>query len=236
LSLSNGLITALRPVEDGKIIQTNAAISPGSSGGGLFDTNGRLVGITTFAMRSGQGLNMALPVNWVARLGVTGSPRAAETAAQTPIPTAMANMAPPPAVAEDGPLTREAEAAPTPVAPPEQKQKPGSDPSGMPQYVWIAAPVVLLLIWLMRRRREDHYEEEFVPAAPPAALQPFLSAAEKELDQNRPDTNLWNLVIADNKGNMEAARRSYIERRASRLLSEEKDRQWAAAARQTQTH
>jgi S1-C subfamily serine protease len=29
-------------------IQTSAAISPGSSGGGLFDRRGNLIGITTF--------------------------------------------------------------------------------------------------------------------------------------------------------------------------------------------
>ncbi|MDE2598098.1 MAG: trypsin-like peptidase domain-containing protein [Rhodocyclaceae bacterium] len=239
LSLSNGLITALRPVEDGKIIQTNAAISPGSSGGGLFDSSGRLVGITTFAMRSGQGLNMALPVNWVARLGVTGSPRTTDTTAQTPMPAPMAveRMAPPPTVAEPEPMTRETEVKPTPATPSAPQDKTGAWSGGVPSYVWIAVPIMLLLIWLMRGRRKDDYDDavDFVPAGPPPALQPFMSAAEKELDQNSPDLNLWNLVIADCKGNMDAARRSYVERRAARLLSEEKDRQWAAAARQSQT-
>ena len=60
--------------------------------------------------------------------------------------------------------------------------------------------------------------------------------AEQELDHDRSDQNLWNSVIADSKGNMDAARRSYIARRAARLLSQEKDRQWAAAARQNSTH
>ena len=35
-------------------------ISPGSSGGGLFDSAGRLLGITTFFMMRGQGLNFAI--------------------------------------------------------------------------------------------------------------------------------------------------------------------------------
>ena len=43
LTLSDGLISSLRSIDEvGTIIQTNAPISQGSSGGGLFDTNGRL--------------------------------------------------------------------------------------------------------------------------------------------------------------------------------------------------
>jgi hypothetical protein len=37
-----------------------AAISLGSSGGGLFDRYGRLVGITTFPVEQGQNLNFAI--------------------------------------------------------------------------------------------------------------------------------------------------------------------------------
>ena len=69
LSVSEGLISSLREFGGGsKIIQTTAPISPGSSGGGLFDEAGRLIGITTFYLAEGQNLNFALPVNWVAQL------------------------------------------------------------------------------------------------------------------------------------------------------------------------
>jgi serine protease Do len=40
LTLSDGIVSSLREVEGGQYIQTTAAISPGSSGGGLFDENG----------------------------------------------------------------------------------------------------------------------------------------------------------------------------------------------------
>lgn len=66
LSLSEGIISALR--NDGgsiQLIQTTASISPGSSGGGLFDREGRLVGITTFLLKDSQNLNFAVPANWV---------------------------------------------------------------------------------------------------------------------------------------------------------------------------
>jgi Trypsin-like peptidase domain len=42
LTLSEGLISGLREFENARIIQTSAAISPGSSGGGLFDVQGHL--------------------------------------------------------------------------------------------------------------------------------------------------------------------------------------------------
>jgi len=69
LTISEGLVSALRDFGDGvNIIQTTAPISPGSSGGGLFDEAGRLIGITTFYVDDGQNLNFALPVDWIAEL------------------------------------------------------------------------------------------------------------------------------------------------------------------------
>ena len=65
LTLSGGLISSLRKTGEEPVIQTDAAMSPGSSGGGLFDAEGRLVGITSFGVRGGQNLNFALPVEWV---------------------------------------------------------------------------------------------------------------------------------------------------------------------------
>lgn len=65
LTLSEGIVSSLRPVGDGSYIQTTAAISPGSSGGGLFDDQGRLLGLTSFYVSNGQQLNFALPVEWI---------------------------------------------------------------------------------------------------------------------------------------------------------------------------
>ena len=68
LTMSEGLVSGLREYENAHLIQTSAAISPGSSGGGLFDAEGRLVGITTFFLKQGQNLNFALPGEWVQAL------------------------------------------------------------------------------------------------------------------------------------------------------------------------
>jgi S1-C subfamily serine protease len=42
------------------LIQTNAPISPGSSGGGLFDARGNVIGITTMVLADEGRLNQAL--------------------------------------------------------------------------------------------------------------------------------------------------------------------------------
>jgi TonB family protein len=70
LTLSDGLISGLRHSANGSIhlIQTTAPVSPGSSGGGLFDQDGRLVGITTFILKESQNLNFAVPATWAQEL------------------------------------------------------------------------------------------------------------------------------------------------------------------------
>lgn len=68
LTSSEGVISGLHPYDHTRLIQTTAPISQGSSGGGLFDSEGRLVGITTVFIRTGQNLNFALPSDWVISL------------------------------------------------------------------------------------------------------------------------------------------------------------------------
>lgn len=67
LSLSDGIVSQLRGSSP-PFIQTTAAISPGSSGGGLFDSEARLVGFTTLYIDGGQSLNFAMPVEWLAEI------------------------------------------------------------------------------------------------------------------------------------------------------------------------
>ena len=65
LSLSAGLISQLRQSADRRWIQTDAAISPGSSGGGLFDSSGNLIGITTEKItdENVEGIAFAIPAD-----------------------------------------------------------------------------------------------------------------------------------------------------------------------------
>jgi serine protease Do len=60
-TLSDGLISGMRSRDDIRLIQFTAAISPGSSGGGLFDAHGNLVAITSYSLKGAQGINFAIP-------------------------------------------------------------------------------------------------------------------------------------------------------------------------------
>jgi S1-C subfamily serine protease len=59
-SLGQGIVSGLRHLVGQRVVQTTAQISPGSSGGGLFDKSGNLVGITTFKLQESEGLNFAI--------------------------------------------------------------------------------------------------------------------------------------------------------------------------------
>jgi S1-C subfamily serine protease len=102
-SLSAGVISALGrsfAAQDGtnarvveNVIQTDAALHPGNSGGALADSAGRVVGINTAVVGPwiGQGLGLAVPINKITRriiaalmaegrvrrafLGIAGGPR-----------------------------------------------------------------------------------------------------------------------------------------------------------------
>lgn len=65
MTFSNGMVSCLRETAGGHYIQFTAPISPGSSGGGLFDEDARLIGIPTYFVTQGQLLNFALPVEWI---------------------------------------------------------------------------------------------------------------------------------------------------------------------------
>jgi serine protease Do len=60
-TLSDGLISGMRMREEMRLIQFTAAISPGSSGGGLFDAHGNLVAVTSYSLKGAQGINFAIP-------------------------------------------------------------------------------------------------------------------------------------------------------------------------------
>lgn len=59
-TLGQGLISGLRKSKGRRLVQTTAPISPGSSGGGLFDESANLLGVTTFLLRQSQSLNFAI--------------------------------------------------------------------------------------------------------------------------------------------------------------------------------
>lgn len=98
-TISDGLLSGIRRSASGDIeaLQVSVPISPGSSGGGLFDDQGRLIGITTSGFRDSQNLNFALPAGWIA--DVPERAQAALAQARAPVvassaPGAAASSAP----------------------------------------------------------------------------------------------------------------------------------------------
>lgn len=77
-TLTTGIISALErhlPTAQGRevrgVIQTDAAVNPGNSGGPLIDSSGRLIGVTTAIISesgSSAGIGFAIPVDLVSRV------------------------------------------------------------------------------------------------------------------------------------------------------------------------
>lgn len=67
-TVSTGIVSAVRTLGGQEMIQITAPTWHGSSGGGLFDKQGNLIGITSGGMREGQNLNFAIPVKFVQQL------------------------------------------------------------------------------------------------------------------------------------------------------------------------
>jgi S1-C subfamily serine protease len=77
-SLTSGIISALKrrlPTAGGReianVIQTDAAVNPGNSGGPLLDSSGRVIGVTTAILSpsgSNAGIGFAIPIDTVNRI------------------------------------------------------------------------------------------------------------------------------------------------------------------------
>jgi Flp pilus assembly protein TadD len=71
-TLSAGLISGYRLANDVPVIQTTAAISPGSSGGPLLNNRGEVLGITALTLVDGQEMNFAIQASEVRSLMARG--------------------------------------------------------------------------------------------------------------------------------------------------------------------
>ncbi|MBX3609521.1 MAG: trypsin-like peptidase domain-containing protein [Hydrogenophaga sp.] len=85
-TISDGLLSGIRRNQRAafEALQITVPVSPGSSGGGLFDAYGRLIGITSFVLKDSQNLNFAVPASWIAE--VPERAQAAQAARNAPPP------------------------------------------------------------------------------------------------------------------------------------------------------
>ncbi len=64
-TVSDGLISSVRPFDDDVMLQISAPISQGSSGGPLFNSYGQVIGVATMVASQGQNLNFGVPINYL---------------------------------------------------------------------------------------------------------------------------------------------------------------------------
>jgi hypothetical protein len=60
-SFSQGIVSAIRPIDNVSLLQITAPISPGSSGGPIMDASGKVVAVSVATYKGGQNLNFAIP-------------------------------------------------------------------------------------------------------------------------------------------------------------------------------
>jgi len=63
-TVSEGIVSAIRLDSGRQLIQITAPISPGSSGGAVFDYQGRVFAISAASMEAGQQVNFAIPIKY----------------------------------------------------------------------------------------------------------------------------------------------------------------------------
>ena len=92
LTFTEGLISAIRTIRGYQMIQTSAPVTHGSSGGGLFDDQGRMVGVTSSGIKEGLGLNFAIPVDYVQEIIARAKPAKPVVATISPNHTAAGSV------------------------------------------------------------------------------------------------------------------------------------------------
>ncbi|MCA9645529.1 MAG: serine protease [Polyangiaceae bacterium] len=71
-TLSEGIVSGVREMDDKtKVLQITAPISPGSSGGPIFNEYGEVIGISTFVILGGSNLGFGMPIRYLKELMLT---------------------------------------------------------------------------------------------------------------------------------------------------------------------
>ena len=100
-TLTRGIVSGIRQTNTATLVQTDAAVNPGNSGGPLIDRTGKVLGIITMGFTERQGLNFAVGIDH-ARALLDGNRRPQAT--RPPASSEMRGLSP--AVASDTDRTR----------------------------------------------------------------------------------------------------------------------------------
>ncbi len=110
-TFSTGIISAVHELEGTRIIQFTAPISPGSSGGALFNEAGEVIGITSAYYEDAQNINFAVDISHVINLYRKHAP-IDPARSPSPAPTGQ-GATPAPTAAETPGVPRNVSARPT---------------------------------------------------------------------------------------------------------------------------
>jgi hypothetical protein len=75
-TVTTGVVSSVRDDPTGggfKVLQTDASVNPGNSGGPLVNGRAEVIGIVTFKIRGGENLNFAIPINYLRGLADSSS-------------------------------------------------------------------------------------------------------------------------------------------------------------------
>jgi S1-C subfamily serine protease len=67
-TVTTGVISSMRDDQTGGgfiVLQTDASVNPGNSGGPLVSRQAQVIGIVTYTIRGGENLNFAIPINYL---------------------------------------------------------------------------------------------------------------------------------------------------------------------------
>lgn len=92
-TVTRGIVSGVRQTGDAILVQTDAAVNPGNSGGPLLDRTGRVIGITTMGFRGSQGLNFAVAIDH-ARPLLDGRPASPPPVSSRPAASSMRTLSP----------------------------------------------------------------------------------------------------------------------------------------------
>jgi len=67
-TFSQGIVSGIRQFDADSLLQITAPISPGSSGGPVLDSEGKVIGVAVATFKGGQNLNFAIPAKHVDEL------------------------------------------------------------------------------------------------------------------------------------------------------------------------
>jgi serine protease Do len=169
-TLTTGTISAIRKMGSRDVLQSQASLNPGNSGGPLLNAKGRLIGVNSFVLREGtskvalEGLNFSIRSNtvkdWLAGKGVSlaYASDAASPPPPVPLPPAV-EAAPPPQTTPKAEPPKPASPPPPPSREREFKGPNGEAMFGLPDFKVDKSRLLEYLVQQTRKKAENAFQE-----------------------------------------------------------------------------